>query len=283
MDFPHAGDLMVISTVYPDGTVAALEELIGNHGGVGGEQTDAFIFHPPDMPVGETRNSTDTFHILNAQRGRPARVVPQPALTAAQVAEERQWTPGNLWAGVKDVRTWLSLALRALVLDRSAYKTVVRAPLMTGPALLLGLAGAALAAIELTTPETRLMGMAGAMLGWLVAVLFVAIAGRLLTRKNRYTPTLRAMGFARTAGILTLLDLIIPPMAPLGLLASTAVGFLGAWIGASEAFETRGWKTVVLPIVALAVMVMAPLLVIMLFQGAVLGLTSVLQQMGLAP
>ena len=51
MDFPNAGDLMLISTVYPDGTVAALEELIGSHGGMGGEQTDAFIFHPPDMPV----------------------------------------------------------------------------------------------------------------------------------------------------------------------------------------------------------------------------------------
>ena len=67
MDFPHAGDLMVISTVYPDGTVAALEELIGNHGGVGGEQTDAFIFHPPDFQVPDTRNSTDVFHILNSR------------------------------------------------------------------------------------------------------------------------------------------------------------------------------------------------------------------------
>ena len=71
MDFPHAGDLMVISTVYPDGTVAALEELIGNHGGMGGEQTDAFIFHPPDMAVPPTRNSTDVFHILNGRRDQP--------------------------------------------------------------------------------------------------------------------------------------------------------------------------------------------------------------------
>jgi hypothetical protein len=55
----------VISTVYPDGTVAALEELVGNHGGLGGEQTDAFIFHPADMEVPETRNATDVFHILN--------------------------------------------------------------------------------------------------------------------------------------------------------------------------------------------------------------------------
>ena len=45
-DFPHVGDIMVLSTVYPDGTVAAMEELIGSHGGMGGEQTDAFLLHP---------------------------------------------------------------------------------------------------------------------------------------------------------------------------------------------------------------------------------------------
>jgi uncharacterized membrane protein YvlD (DUF360 family) len=73
IEFPHAGDLMVISTVYPDGTVAALEELIGSHGGMGGEQTDAFLFHPAswgEIPL--TQNSADVFHILNARRGRPA-------------------------------------------------------------------------------------------------------------------------------------------------------------------------------------------------------------------
>ena len=69
MDFPSAGDLWLISTLYPDGTVAALEELIGNHGGLGGEQTDAFIFHPADMTVPDTRNSIDVFSILNGRRG----------------------------------------------------------------------------------------------------------------------------------------------------------------------------------------------------------------------
>jgi len=71
MDFPHAGDLMVNSAVFPDGTVAALEELIGSHGGLGGEQTDAFLFHPADMEVPPTRNSIDVFPILNARRGLP--------------------------------------------------------------------------------------------------------------------------------------------------------------------------------------------------------------------
>lgn len=77
MDFPHAGDLMVISTLYPDGTVAAFEELIGSHGGLGGEQTDAFLFHPGDMAVKETRSAADVFHILNARRGQPEPDDPQ--------------------------------------------------------------------------------------------------------------------------------------------------------------------------------------------------------------
>lgn len=69
-DYPSAGDILAISTVYPDNTVAALEELIGVHGGLGGEQTDSFMLHPPDMVVPPTRSSTDIFGILNARRER---------------------------------------------------------------------------------------------------------------------------------------------------------------------------------------------------------------------
>ncbi len=99
MDFPNAGDLWLISTVYPDGTVAALEELVGNHGGLGGEQTDAFIFHPADMAVGETRNSTDVFHILNNHRGKPVAEKP-PVAAADRVAD---WAPKNLLKGLGQV------------------------------------------------------------------------------------------------------------------------------------------------------------------------------------
>ena len=73
-DFSNAGDLILNSTFYPDGTVAALEELIGNHGGLGGEQTDAFIFHPGDMEVPETRNSQDFKNILDARPNPSARL-----------------------------------------------------------------------------------------------------------------------------------------------------------------------------------------------------------------
>ncbi len=68
MDFPSAGDLWLISTHFEDGTVAALEELVGNHGGMGGPQTDSFIFHPPHIEVPETRASIDVFNILNGYR-----------------------------------------------------------------------------------------------------------------------------------------------------------------------------------------------------------------------
>ena len=46
-----------------------MEELVGNHGGFGGEQTDAFLFHPNTFEIPETSNSADVFHILNARRG----------------------------------------------------------------------------------------------------------------------------------------------------------------------------------------------------------------------
>jgi uncharacterized membrane protein YvlD (DUF360 family) len=52
-DFTNAGDLIVNSAVWPDGSVAPFEEHIGSHGGVGGEQTDAFLLAPTDLPAAD--------------------------------------------------------------------------------------------------------------------------------------------------------------------------------------------------------------------------------------
>ena len=110
-DFPHSGDLMVLSTVYPDGTVAAMEELIGSHGGLGGEQTDAFMLHPSDMPVPPTSNSADVYAILNARRETPAdQIVPKKKVVEPVVDA---WTPATWIAGLKQVPTWLGRMLRA--------------------------------------------------------------------------------------------------------------------------------------------------------------------------
>jgi len=48
--FAHCADLMVNSTVWPDfGEVAAFEELVGSHGGLGGTQSFPFVLHPAEL------------------------------------------------------------------------------------------------------------------------------------------------------------------------------------------------------------------------------------------
>jgi len=48
--FPHCPDLMVNSTFWPEfGEVAAFEELVGSHGGMGGTQSFPFVLHPSEL------------------------------------------------------------------------------------------------------------------------------------------------------------------------------------------------------------------------------------------
>ncbi len=277
MEFPHAGDLWLISTVYPDGTVAALEELIGNHGGLGGEQTDAFIFHPQDMEVTETRNSTDVFHILNNHRGKP--VAEQlPVAAAEKVAD---WAPKNLLKGLSEVGVWLGLALRCLILNRGAYAEVVKNPYMTGPALLIGLVSV------VVTAATRGGGLNGVRLVaglvfWLSAVVLVFAAGWLLTRQGSFTKTLRAIGFGHAVYLLSVFALL-PMVGPAVNFAILAWGFICVWMGAATAHNTKGWRTLVLPLVVLLVYVVGTAIVAILLAGAAFTFQAVLGEIGMQP
>jgi hypothetical protein len=48
----NCGDLVLISMLDPDtGQVAAFEELIGSHGGLGGAQTDALLLYPAELEL----------------------------------------------------------------------------------------------------------------------------------------------------------------------------------------------------------------------------------------
>ena len=62
----HIGDLVLISAIDPmTGEVAAFEELVGSHGGLGGWQTDAVLVHPSSWPVDEDElNGSDAMHRL---------------------------------------------------------------------------------------------------------------------------------------------------------------------------------------------------------------------------
>ncbi|GGJ82747.1 hypothetical protein GCM10010123_10500 [Pilimelia anulata] len=59
----HVGDLVVISTVDPDtDEVAAFEELVGNHGGLGGWQTEGVLVHPASWRVEGELNGPVAVH-----------------------------------------------------------------------------------------------------------------------------------------------------------------------------------------------------------------------------
>jgi hypothetical protein len=60
----HLGDLVLISSVDPvTEEVAAFEELVGSHGGIGGWQTEAMLVHPAEWPVGpEALDGPDAVH-----------------------------------------------------------------------------------------------------------------------------------------------------------------------------------------------------------------------------
>jgi hypothetical protein len=62
----HVGDLVLISSVDPvTQEVAAFEELVGSHGGLGGWQTEAVLVHPAEWPVPEGElNGSDALHRL---------------------------------------------------------------------------------------------------------------------------------------------------------------------------------------------------------------------------
>lgn len=51
---PHAPDLILISAKHPGSNeVYAFEELVGNHGGIGGWQTEALLLHPRELKIGK--------------------------------------------------------------------------------------------------------------------------------------------------------------------------------------------------------------------------------------
>jgi uncharacterized membrane protein YvlD (DUF360 family) len=279
-DFPSAGDLIIISTLYPDGTVAALEELIGNHGGMGGEQTDSFLLHPADMVVPPTRSSVDMFALLDARRDRPA-----PTKKVETPAPARDdWAPGNLLAGLKEAGEWIGLALRSITLDRVAYRAIAGSSLMTGPALLLSLLGVASAALAegATTGTSFLSYFLGRYLLWLVAVTIIHGVARVLRGKATFTQTFRVMGFVQTVELLGLLR-FFEPIAPLVAVGVALLALFAAWMAVSEAHQLRGLRTVALPILYFAILILGGLAISSLSGGSEFAFETILQRFGIVP
>ena len=275
MDFPSAGDLWLISTVYPDGTVAALEELVGSHGGVGGEQTDAFLFHPPSLDVPETRNSTDVFHILDRHRAYPL-----PAAPPAPSPAGRDWSPATLLKGLMRPRVWLRYAWRCLLLDPDAYRRVARDRTMSGPALLIVLFSLAVGSLEGGAFNPLLILAGGAL--WFLMMLMVFAVGHLLSQQGSFTRTFRALSFAQTATVLELFALYAPIAAvarPLALI----LNILALWMAGATAHNLKGWRAAVLPLILVLVYILGGLLAYSLVTGASMTWQTLLDAIGLTP
>jgi uncharacterized membrane protein YvlD (DUF360 family) len=277
-DFPHAGDLIVMSTFYSDGTVAAMEELIGNHGGLGGEQTDAFIFHSIDMVVPETSNSTDVFTIFNQQRGKMGAPTIAEKLDGEHVDA---WQLRNILKGLAQVKIWISLTMGAILLQRDAYRKVAGNELMTGPAILLGIVGTII--LSMTQLGGISLGVVLIQIAvWFVTVLVMYLAGRLLRGKGSYTSTLRVIGFAQGVYLLDLLS-FLPVIGPVVRFLVSLLAFFAVWIGAATAHNLKGWRTLILPIFYVMVILLGIVVMYSVIGGFTLSIESLGIDFGLIP
>ena len=273
-DFPHAGDLIVNSTLYADGSVAAFEELVGSHGGLGGEQTDAFIFHPAEMDIPPTRNSAEIFPLLNARRGLVG------STAAATVEPINVWSSAILWRGLRDWRHWLPRAFRALLLESSVYGEVARNPFATGPALFIAVS-AILLHVALFGQVSSFAGLfreiVGWGLGWLIGVLIVQAAAYAMGGKGLPTATFRALAFAQSTAIVLLLG-FIPSLGPTARVLALVLGFISSWIATRESQKLSGWRMIWVPFTGALVLLIITLIVRLLIAGGEFTLQGLLLQ-----
>ena len=84
--FSDAPDILVMSLHDPmTGEVAAFEELVGCHGGLGGPQTQPFVLYPSDlsMPSEPIIGAAALHDVLKAWRGELAHIRATPEIEAA--------------------------------------------------------------------------------------------------------------------------------------------------------------------------------------------------------
>ncbi len=252
-EFPHAGDLIIVSAVYDGGQVAAFEEHIGSHGGIGGQQTDAFLFHPADMVVPPTSSTTELYPILNARRGiTEAKTEPLQMPSAAN-----PWSLPVMWAGIRDIQGMFSRAARSLRLDRTLFGEVATDPRATGQAVLitflLSLGTAIIPLASLARPERNtaalISGVIVLMLGLTFCLLLATIAGSFRNIPRSFTRSFNAIAYAGVGGFVAWFA-PLEYIGPLLLITGTLIVFVASWLAIQEALFISRWPVVLIPIIA---------------------------------
>ena len=136
VSFPSGGDLVIISPLYEDGTVAAYEELIGSHGGLGGQQTDPFLMHSSAIRVDEEIiNANQVYSVLKKIKKSPV----ERNKPADREGKAEDISLQALWRQIKNTGHWIPVLVRTLYFSSDAYKTVARDASFNGPGILIGL------------------------------------------------------------------------------------------------------------------------------------------------
>lgn len=283
-NFPHSGDLILVSSLYPDGQVAAFEELVGSHGGLGGSQSDAFILHPIDMVIPAISNSVDLYPLLKARQGRS----PVSPLSRQKPKEINSWSPEVLLEGLKRWRIWGIRALRALWFDQSAFREVADDPYATGPALLIlfvvTLSTSLFAALQpdflsLDISQFSTLFLRNLLIWWTTAIL-ASFVGQSIGGKGSWTNVSRALAYAELPRLLGLLDFIKIYGAIFGILAAVLV-LVARWIALSAAFRMNRLRAALIPIASLVVFAFLYAAAAIFINGLDLTFRTLLQQMNL--
>ncbi len=275
-DFENSGDLILNSTLYPDGTVASLEELIGSHGGLGGEQTDAYMFHPGDMVVPETRNSYEFKYILDTRRDLEG---PTPKPEKPEEEHVDGWALSTMARGISQVGKWISYVAQAITLNREGFRSIGQDVYMNAPALLIALLSTILQSIN-TENGMNIISISLRYTVWLLSVLFMYIAARILRGEADFSTTLRAMGFAQSGHFLELLG-FIPVVGVLARFAALVISLFGTWMGTAGVHNIKGWRTLILPVIYLAVTIISFVFLISVIEGTIFSVDSLIQDFGL--
>ncbi len=120
----------------------------------------------------------------------------------------------------------------------------------------------------------------GELVAWLIAVLVLFGAARLLGGRAGYTTTLRAVGFAEATRALALFALI-PDWGSVIRILVVVVTFFAVWIAAVEAQQLTRWRGLLLPIVSVTLYTVAVLVLSALAAGAAITFQSLAHGLGL--
>jgi hypothetical protein len=275
-DFKNSGDLIINAAMFPDGSSPALEEMVGHHGGLGGEQTDAFIFHPMDMVVPEVCNSYEVMAILKSRVGLEG---PTPKPPRMKVEEIDPWARPNLLKGLSQVNIWLEAAFGILVFRNRAFQRIANDPLMTGPALVIALIFEILISYTLKG-QFDLVNILVLLGWWLVSTIILGLTARILRGEGKFDKAFRVAGFTHMAFIL-LLFTFVPAIRDMTVFLALLLKFFTLWFGMAIGYKLKGWRSLVLPIAFLFVFIIGYGFLGETLQGLMITIEELFQNLGL--